>query len=246
MTNVQHHAQDDFGQYDYGYSNPVSTKTEVKTADGVVRGTYSYIDANNVVQTVHYISDALGFRVQATNLPQAPNVEQPAQPVSLAPSVYAPNYQEYVQTVETPDTYGAEPVDEAPDVSYGSVPIVQAPVSSPIITKYHAQDELGGYQFGYTDGVSNRDEIRNPNGVVQGSYTYLDDQGVPQTVAYLADHNGFQVQASNLPMDEINLPEQVQDTPEVAAAKAEHYRLVAEIKATNQALEKSLEDQHAK
>ena len=30
----------------------------------------SYVDGNNVIQTVNYVSDALGFRVTATNLPQ--------------------------------------------------------------------------------------------------------------------------------------------------------------------------------
>ena len=33
-----------------------------KTADGVTRGSYSYVDANGLVQTVNYISDALGFK----------------------------------------------------------------------------------------------------------------------------------------------------------------------------------------
>ena len=65
------------GQYSYGYSNPTSGKSEVKTADGVTRGSYSYVDANGVLQSVHYISDPVnGFRVSATNLPQAPGVEQ--------------------------------------------------------------------------------------------------------------------------------------------------------------------------
>ena len=39
---------------------------------GIVRGTYSYVDANGVLQTVNYVSDAEGFKVAATNLPQAP------------------------------------------------------------------------------------------------------------------------------------------------------------------------------
>merc|ERR1712018_346384 len=65
-TNSQYHAQDDFGQYNYGYSDPNSVKQEVKTADGVTRGSYSYVDANGIVQTVNYISDAMGFRVAAT------------------------------------------------------------------------------------------------------------------------------------------------------------------------------------
>ena len=79
VTNSQFHAQDDIGQYNYGYSSPTSTKQELKvkipytfrqklsfplsqTADGVTRGSYSYVDANGLVQTVNYISDALGFQ----------------------------------------------------------------------------------------------------------------------------------------------------------------------------------------
>ena len=40
----------------------MASKTESKTADGTVTGSYSYIDANGLVQTVNYVSDALGFR----------------------------------------------------------------------------------------------------------------------------------------------------------------------------------------
>merc|ERR1711997_1295756 len=69
ITNSQYHAQDDIEQYNYGYSSPLSTKQELKTADGVTRGSYSYVDANGIVQTVNYLSDAMGFRVAATNLP---------------------------------------------------------------------------------------------------------------------------------------------------------------------------------
>merc|ERR1712051_1180135 len=100
LTNSQFHAQDDIGQYNYGYSSPTSTKQELKTADGVTRGSYSYVDANGLVQTVNYISDAMGFKVAATNLPvhNLPlAVEEEAKAV-LTPSVqfaylpYATNY----------------------------------------------------------------------------------------------------------------------------------------------------------
>merc|ERR1712110_1284684 len=97
VTNSQYHAQDDFGQYNYGYSDPNSVKQEVKTADGVTRGSYSYVDANGIVQTVNYISDAMGFRVAATNLP-VHNVEgnsvEPVVPpeVAYAYLPYAQNY----------------------------------------------------------------------------------------------------------------------------------------------------------
>ena len=50
-ANSQFHAQNDFGQYNYGFSNPTQTKQEVKTADGITRGSYSYVDANGLIQS---------------------------------------------------------------------------------------------------------------------------------------------------------------------------------------------------
>lgn len=70
----QYHSQDSLGQYAYGYSGGLSSKTETKSFDGVTRGSYSYVDANGLLQTVEYTADALnGFRAAATNLPQAPH-----------------------------------------------------------------------------------------------------------------------------------------------------------------------------
>ena len=80
LTHSQYHAQDEVGQYNYGYATADSSKSEVRTADGIVQGTYSYVDANGILQTTNYISDALGFRVAATNLPVA--VEAPAAPAA--------------------------------------------------------------------------------------------------------------------------------------------------------------------
>ena len=42
----QHHSQDEYGRYIYGYANEDSTKVETKSLDGIVRGSYSYVDAN--------------------------------------------------------------------------------------------------------------------------------------------------------------------------------------------------------
>ena len=94
-TSSQYHAQDELGQYNYGYSNGDSSKVETKSADGVVRGSYSYIDANGLLQRVQYISDALGFRVAGTNLPQHTTdaMMQPQVEYSYLP--YAVNHQYY-------------------------------------------------------------------------------------------------------------------------------------------------------
>lgn len=58
-----------YGPYSYGYVEPYAAKSETRSADGVVQGGYSYIDAFGVVQTVNYIADKAGFRVAATNIP---------------------------------------------------------------------------------------------------------------------------------------------------------------------------------
>merc|ERR1712241_14989 len=79
-SHSQFHAQDEIGGYNYGYATPSSSKQEFRTADGIVQGSYSYVDANGITQTVNYVSDAEGFKVAATNLPRAP-VAAPVEPV---------------------------------------------------------------------------------------------------------------------------------------------------------------------
>lgn len=95
----QFQAQDEFGNIQYGYSNINSQKHEVGNTYGGVSGSYSYVDANGIVQTTNYIADGLGFRVQATNLPVAPGT----------PAV-APLEQPQFNLV------GPAPVDDTPEV----------------------------------------------------------------------------------------------------------------------------------
>lgn len=102
--------------------------------------------------------------------------------------------------------------------------------------QFHAQDEFGQFTFGHAGGPSARTESRNAYGVTTGSYQYIDANGLLQTVNYIADPvNGFRVAGTNLPtapavpaaaplqgpVFDLPLPVAVEDTPEVAAAKAE-------------------------
>merc|ERR1711973_535229 len=57
----QFQTQDEFKNTAYGYSNINSAKHEVGNAYGGVTGSYSYVDANGVLQTTNYIADGLGF-----------------------------------------------------------------------------------------------------------------------------------------------------------------------------------------
>ena len=71
----QYHAQDEFGNVIYGYSNPNSAKTEQRDAYGNVRGAYSYDDGTGFPKHVSYIADDFGFRITAANnLPVAAHV----------------------------------------------------------------------------------------------------------------------------------------------------------------------------
>lgn len=70
-TQRQYITQDQLGQYSYGYAEPLSSKQETRTLDGITRGSYSYRDAAGKLQTVDYVADNEGFHVAATNLPKA-------------------------------------------------------------------------------------------------------------------------------------------------------------------------------
>merc|ERR1711992_319368 len=89
----QFHAQDEFGNLNYGYSNLNSAKAEAGNTYGGVSGSYSYVDANGVLQQVQYVADAAGFRVADSRLPVAPvydgvaptfNPELPVAPMDTA------------------------------------------------------------------------------------------------------------------------------------------------------------------
>jgi len=107
VPSSQFHAQDEFGQFSFGYENINSAKTETRDAFGVTRGSYQYVDANGIVQTVNYIADPVnGFRVAGTNIPVAPAAPNVALPVApKAPEVEA--LVAPVPVVETPEVAAA-------------------------------------------------------------------------------------------------------------------------------------------
>merc|ERR1719370_2757235 len=71
-TGSQFHAQDEFGNLNYGYANLNSAKQEVGNTYGGVAGGYSYVDSAGVLQQVNYVADGAGFRVEDSRLPVAP------------------------------------------------------------------------------------------------------------------------------------------------------------------------------
>merc|ERR1711953_1550665 len=183
-------AQDDLGQYNYGFSNPTQTKQELKTADGVTRGSYSYVDANGLVQTVNYISDALGFRVGATNLPVHHVEGATAEPVQEVQAVEEPvvaaykgvmepavdySYLPYAQNYEY---YGAAVSAPVPvvDTTYSNV--VSKPVVASVPVAPVAQAVVPVVQAVSTDGT----QYHSQDDIGQYSFGYSNGESVKQEV----------------------------------------------------------------
>nr|CAD7446663.1 unnamed protein product [Timema bartmani] len=311
-VSTQYHAQDELGQYSYGYSGGPSAKQETRTLDGVTRGGYSYIDAHGLVQSASYVSDPInGFRVAATNLPVGPSAPAPApvhavpavavhsaglaapvitpslvDPVAIAagaplpvgdtPEVIAAKINHYNAHVEAkanllgrkkrspgylhggaaalaapalvagparsfahgPAVVAAAPL-ATPTISAYAAPgisayathgparsfayntVAAAPLAAPVVTayaagpvavahaapvaavgssQYQAQDELGQYSYGYADGNSVKHESRAVDGTTHGAYSYVDGNGIVQSVKYHADALGFRAHGTNFPV----------------------------------------------
>jgi len=105
----QFHAQDGFGNLNYGYANLNSVKQEVGNTYGGVSGGYSYVDAEGKLQQVTYVADALGFRTQDSRLPVAPVYDGVAPTFNPEPLV-APTFnpEPLVAPVDTPEVAAAK------------------------------------------------------------------------------------------------------------------------------------------
>ena len=91
---TQYHAQDELRNYEFGYQNPNSARTEKGNAElGTVAGSYSYVDGHGLTQKVDYVADALGFRVTGSNgaatYSAGPAVVAAAPAIAAAPALGA-------------------------------------------------------------------------------------------------------------------------------------------------------------
>ncbi|CAG9854575.1 unnamed protein product [Phyllotreta striolata] len=81
--------------------------------------------------------------------------------------------------------------------------------------QYHGQDGLGGYLYGYNIPDIAKTEKKIAGGDLRGAYNYIAQDGQEIKVEYWDDGTGFH-QVDNV--DKI-LPKQVEDSPDVKAAK---------------------------
>merc|ERR1739844_631820 len=171
--------------------------------------------------------------------PQVAPVNYAYAPQTAYPYTYAPYAQAYAAV--------AAPI-AAPAPVYATPAVIPAPLSS----RFHAGDEFGNSQYGYSNLNSAKHEVGNAFGQKSGSYQYVDPAGELQTVSYVADELGFRVADSRLPVAPVHdaelpvapvheyalpvapvydgvAPTAPDKTPEVKAAEAEHLAAVAEL-----------------
>merc|ERR1712061_542516 len=111
---TQFHAQDEFGQFSFGHAGGPLARTEARNAFGVTTGSYQYVDANGLLQTVNYVTDPVnGFRVAGTNLPVGPAVPVAAE----AEPLVAPTFNPEPLVVPVFTGVAPEPVQDTPEVA---------------------------------------------------------------------------------------------------------------------------------
>uniref|UniRef100_A0A182N9B8 Uncharacterized protein n=1 Tax=Anopheles dirus TaxID=7168 RepID=A0A182N9B8_9DIPT len=252
----QYHAQDELGQYSYGYNGGLSAKAESKSFDGVTRGSYSYLDADNKLQTVAYTADALnGFRVAASNLPVAPVETRTApEPVQDTPEVAAAKADHMAAIEEAKLRNAAAEKDDSESAAIVAAAPAVAPLPLPVAATYAAAAPAPSFAYSThsiaqpiaysTYAAPAAIELKAPASFAYSTYTHA----APAPLAYtqyaaaaplhVAPYAAYPVAAPiaiaarSHPVDiAAELPEPVQDTPEVAQAKAEHLQAVAEAKA---------------
>lgn len=211
----QYHAQDALGQYSYGYSGGPSEKAETRTADGITRGSYSYIDSYGLVQRASYVSDPVnGFRVAATNLPvHVPTPVLDTPDVASAKAAHAVAYSEAAAAAAAAPDVSEAVVVAAPAVPAGpEVPVAPAVHAAPAVpaapTVHAAPSVITSHSYTAPGIVASANTA--------GGFAYSTHSVGP---IYAPAFYSAVVPAAT-PILVSGVPA---DTPEVAAAKAAHF-----------------------
>merc|ERR1712047_121188 len=143
----QFQAQDEFGNIQYGYSNINSQKHETGNTYGGVSGSYSYVDANGIVQT--------------TNLPVAPAAPEAAPLEQPTFNLVGPAPVDDTPEVKAAKAEFQAAFDEAASRAKRSTPAstlplaaAPAPILAPAPLGYAAPHFAGAYPYAAPFGVA--------------------------------------------------------------------------------------------
>jgi len=190
----QYHTQNEFGHYAYGYNDGYSSKSETKHANGLTEGAYSYVDPNGVLQQYKYVSDENGYRVSGTNLPVAPAV----------PAVPAVPVEDSIVAVKSTPAHFETPAPVAV-----AAPVYQSEIPQQVQDTPEVAAAKVAHQIAYEEAKKAADA--SPAEEEPSSDAVVQDSAATAAAA-----------APAAPVFQAELPQPVQDTPEVAAAKVAH------------------------
>ncbi|KAF4523669.1 hypothetical protein B566_EDAN006039, partial [Ephemera danica] len=161
---TQFHSQDGQGQFIFGHSSPEQVRLESRTADGTVRGSYSYINPEGRTIKVTYTAGENGFQpVEDPNSDVLPKPVTETPEVAAARALHARLYDQARWLAESSP-------DDSKDEQPVQVPAPVAPASEPVngaaADPFYQPDSL------YTNlgsvGVESSDEELSYYGAAKG------------------------------------------------------------------------------
>lgn len=117
----------------------------------------------------------------------------------------------------------AYPYHAYPYHAYPYATPVVAPVAPVEKTQYHSQDVFGQASYGHAEAYQSHNAFQDAAGNKVGAYAYTAPTGEVISTKYVADALGYRAETNAAPAVPL-------DTPEVAAAKAAHFKAFEAIK----------------
>ncbi|XP_050523727.1 uncharacterized protein LOC126895644 isoform X2 [Daktulosphaira vitifoliae] len=119
-----------------------------------------------------------------------------------------------------PPIISAKPI---PVVSNSLAPVKNQRLADTLeMSHFQTQDSDGRFIFGFNTADQSRVESRSADGTVRGSYSYTDPMGKQVQAQYWDTGAGFHITGNNIMSSDSGY---IQDTPEVEAARNEHFQI---------------------
>ncbi|KAL5292033.1 hypothetical protein ACFFRR_011053 [Megaselia abdita] len=218
--------------YEFGFNDGLSTRQEEQTADGVVKGSYSYIDAYGEVQKVSYSADAVNGYVVHTEKDDK-KIAIPTAATTIGKDFLAKTYNQgpkqpvEISKIEVVDGH----VVDTPEVAAAKARHFKAFREAELISAKDEKKEeatLRRMPAIVAPLVKNLDSVhQNSIPQVKASSFSQKSSYVPKTLDSVHQNAIPQVRfTQSLKTQPINYEDNTIYTPEVAAAREEHFEAV--------------------